>query len=530
MKILISDQLSDRALDVFKRYPQLQVVFDPSLGKDVARLKVAIADVDAIAIRSATKLTADILDCAKNLKVIGRAGIGVDNVDIPHASRRGIIVMNTPFGNTITTAEHAIAMMCALTRDIPQATASIKSGKWEKNRFMGSELYNKILGVVGLGNIGKIVADRALGLKMRVVAYDPFLTGDKATELGVEKVELDDLFKRADYITFHTPLNDKTRHLVNRQAFEKMKRGIYIVNCARGGIVHEADLAWAIENKIVAGAALDVFEKEPVDPNNPLLKLDQVICTPHLGASTEEAQENVALDVSEQIADFLVNGTVANALNAASASKEVLQQLSSVIPLCEKIGLLHGQLCETPPRKIRINYYGDVTRYPTGVLTTEVLKGFLRPMLSDTQVNVVNAPYLARERGVEVEESRINAHSAYATLVEVVVEYGNSSFIISGTVFGKDRPRIVRFNNIYPELKPFGVVLIVQNRDKPGVVGRIGSYLGQKNVNISHIQLGLDEASGLATAFYNIDSDVSEDVLKGLQALEGIVTVRKVIL
>lgn len=530
MKVLISDQLSDRALDVFKKFPEIEVLFDPTLGKDVAKLKIAIADVDAIAIRSATKLTPEILDCAKKLKVIGRAGIGVDNVDIPYASKRGIIVMNTPFGNTITTAEHAVSMMCALTRSIPQASASTKAGKWEKNRFMGAELYNKTLGVVGLGNIGKIVADRALGLKMKVAAYDPFLTPEKAMELGVEKVELDDLFKRADYISVHTPMTDKTRNIINRQAFEKMKRGVFIINCARGGIVNELDLVWAIENKIVAGAALDVFEKEPVDPGHPLLKLEQVICTPHLGASTEEAQENVALDVATQIADFLVNRTVVNALNAASASPEVLQHLAPVVPLCEKIGLLHGQLCEESPRRIQINYYGDITKYATAVLTTEVLKGFFRPMLSDTQVNAVNAPYIAKERGLDVRESKISAHSDYAMLVEVVLEFAASQTVISGTVFGRDKPRIVRFNNIYPELKPAGVVLIVQNRDQPGVVGRIGTFLGQKSVNISHIQLGLDEVSGLATAFYNLDADVSLDVLTGLKELEGIVSVRKVVL
>lgn len=530
MKILISDQLSDRALDVFKKYPQIEVIFDPALGKDVAKLKAAIADVDAIAIRSASKLTAEILDCAKNLKVIGRAGIGVDNVDIPHASKRGIIVMNTPFGNTITTAEHAIAMMCALTRSIPQATSSMKGGKWEKNRFMGAELYNKTLGVLGLGNIGKIVADRALGLKMKVAAYDPFLTEEKARELGVEKVELDELFKRADYITIHTPMTDKTRNLINRQAFDKMKRGVFLINCARGGIVNESDLVWAIENKIVAGAALDVFEKEPVDSNHPLLKLEQVICTPHLGASTEEAQENVSLDVAHQIVDFLVNGTVVNALNAASASGEVLQQLAPVIPLCEKIGSLHGQLCEESPKKIQINYYGEITKYPTAVLTTEILKGFFKPVLSDAQVNAVNAPYIAKERGVEVQESKISAHSDYAMLVEVILEFPKNRQSISGTVFGKQKPRIVRFNNIYPELRPAGVIVIVENRDKPGVVGRIGTYLGQKGVNISHIQLGLDDSTGLATAFYNLDSDVGAEVLKGLAAIDGIVSVRKVVL
>ena len=525
MKVLISDKLSDKALDVFKNYPEIEVIFDPSLAKDIKRLKEKIADVDGIAIRSATKLTPDILDCAKKLK-----GIGVDNVDIDYASKLGIIVMNTPTGNMMTTAEHAISMMCALTRSIPQATASMKSGKWEKNRFMGSELFQKTLGVIGCGNIGKVVAKRGLGFGMTVISYDPFLSDAVAKELGIQKVGLEELFETSDYITVHTPLNEKTKYLINKKAFEKMKKGVYLINCARGGIVEEQDLLWAIEQNIVAGVALDVFEEEPISPNHPLLKLDQVICTPHLGASTEEAQENVALDVAKQIGDFLVNGVVVNALNAASASKEVMQKLGPVISLCEKIGYLHGQLCEESPEKIQINYYGDVINYPINVLSIAVLKGVLKPMLSATQVNSVNAPYLAKERGLTVQESKINSHSDYTVFVEVVLQFPKMTTTISGTVFGKRLPKIVRFDNAEIELTPEGVILVVQNKDKPGVVGKIGTFLGQNKVNINHIQLGLDQEKELATAFYNLDKDVDQNLIEGLRKIEGIVSVKKVIL
>lgn len=530
MKVLISDKLSEAGLSVFKQFPQIEVVYDPELGKDVAKLKSLIADVDAIAIRSGTKLTAEVIDCAKKLKIIGRAGIGVDNVDIPHASKRGVIVMNTPTGNVVTTAEHAIAMMCALTRQIPQATASIKSGKWEKNKFMGSELYQKTLGIVGCGNIGRIVADRARGLRMNVVAFDPFLTDEIAQELGVRKVAFDELLKIADYVTIHTPLNDKTKHIFNRAAFLKMKKGVYIVNCARGGIIHEGDLAWAIGERMVAGAALDVFEEEPVKADNPLLKLEQVICTPHLGASTEEAQENVAVDVSRQIADYLVNGTVVHALNTASASPEVLKQLEPLAKLCQMLGRFHGQLCDASPTRIRIGYYGDVTKYPLTGLTSSVLQGILEPMLSDVSVNPVNAPYLARERGIKVEESKFSEHSDYATLVSVELEFKDRKRLIAGTVFGHNQPRIVRYDAVNPEIRPEGTILIVENEDRPGVVGRVGTCLGQHKVNITRLQLGLDEQSGRATAFYNVGADVGAEVLAGIKALDGIVSVTKVVL
>ncbi len=366
MRILISDSLSDAGLDILKKAKGVEIDYQPNVHKDIPKLKEAIKTADGIIIRSGTKLTADIIAEAEKLRLIGRAGIGVDNVDVAAASKKGIIVMNTPGGNVVTTAEHAISMMCALTREIPQATASMKAGKWEKSRFMGSEMYQKVLGVIGCGNIGKIVADRALGLKMKVAAFDPFLSDEMASRLGVKKVELDELLKTADYITVHVPKTEKTANMLNADAFAKMKKGVYLINCARGGIVCEKSLADAIEKGIVAGAALDVFEKEPVDPNHPLLKMDQVICTPHLGAATDEAQENVALEIARQFVDFFTTGTIQNAVNFPSVSGEVLAVLQPYITLGEKMGKLHGQLAKESPVEIVLEFSGEITKHNPG--------------------------------------------------------------------------------------------------------------------------------------------------------------------
>lgn len=528
MKVLISDKLSESGTKIFESAEGIEVINQPGLGKDEAQLKEVIADVDAIAIRSGTKLTADVLACAKNLKVIGRAGIGVDNVDIPAASKQGIIVMNTPTGNVITTAEHAISMMCSLSRKIPQATASLKEGKWEKSKFMGSEIYNKTLGVIGCGNIGRIVINRAQGLKMNVIGFDPFLSDEVAEELGIEKVTLGELFKRSDFITVHTPLNDKTHHLIDKEAFGQMKKGVYLMNCARGGIVKEDDLLEALEQGIVAGAALDVFEQEPVDPQHPLLKSDKVICTPHLGASTDEAQENVAVDVANQIVDYLLNGNIKNSLNTASASGDALKKLGPTINLGKKMGILQGQLCEEAPKEIHIQYYGDIATQTTDPVTTAILQGLLQPMLSDVSVNAVNAPYLAKERGIKVTESKVNAHSDYSSLVEVSLKFKDHESLVAGSIFGKSNPRIVRFNKISTELNPEGQFLIVENKDIPGVVGRIGTYLGSKKVNISNMQLGLDKKTQMATTFYAVQGQVNQDTLKGLKDLDGIVSVKQI--
>lgn len=526
MRVLISDSLSEAGLEILKKGKGIEVDYQPNVHKDVEKLKAAIKTADAIVIRSGTKLTADVLSAAENLKVIGRAGIGVDNVDVPAASKKGIIVENTPGGNTITTAEHAISMMCALTREIPQATASIKSGKWEKSRFMGSELYQKTLGVIGCGNIGKIVADRAVGLRMKVIAFDPFLTDEAAQKIGVRKVELEELIQTSDYITLHVPKTEKTANLLNAAAFAKMKKGVYIINCARGGIINELDLAAAIEQGIVAGAALDVFEKEPVDPNNPLLKLDQVICTPHLGAATDEAQENVALEVAEQIVDFLVNGTVRNAVNVPSVSGDVKAVLSPYLELAKKIGLLHAQLSSAAPSEIIVEYAGEVANHPVAPMTTAVLEGFLKAILEGESINSVNAPFIAKDRGIKVTESKsANAHD-FASLLTVTCKGKDSAHTVQGTIFGKSHSRLVRVDDYYAEVVPEGQILLIRNEDKPGVVGNIGTLLAKNSINISRLQLGLKGKTKEALAFYSVEGKVSSSVVDEIKKCSGVLSVQ----
>ncbi|HBF13572.1 MAG TPA: phosphoglycerate dehydrogenase [Deltaproteobacteria bacterium] len=528
MRVLISDKLSEAGLAIFKRAQGVQVDYQPGLGKDIPKLKEAIKTADAIAIRSGTTLTADILECAGKLKVIGRAGIGVDNVDVAAASKKGIIVMNTPFGNTVTTAEHAISMMCALTRQIPQATASIKAGKWEKNRFMGSELYEKTLGVIGCGNIGKIVADRAKGLRMNVITFDPFLTDEVAEKIGVTKVDLDTLFKDADYITLHIPKTEKTANLLNKDTFAKMKKGVYIINCARGGIINELDLADAISSGQVAGVALDVFAKEPVDPNHPLLKLDQVICTPHLGAATEEAQENVALDVAHQIVAYLTTGTVQNAVNFPSVSGEIMKALAPFLPLAEKLGSLQGQLATESPTEIVVELTGELSRLPGAPIMVSVLRGVLKPILGDDSVNLVNAPSIAKERGIRVTEMKISDHEDFSSLITVKLKFKDKEQIVAGTIFGKTHPRIIRVNEYDFEAVPEGCILIIRNQDTPGVVGNVGTLLAKHKINISRLQLGL--AGKQAMAFYSVGGIVNTDVLDEIKKVPGIVSVQKVVL
>ena len=427
-KVLISDALSPAAVQIFKDRG-IDVDFQPALGKDKEKLAAVVGNYDGLAIRSATKVTAKILEWAKDLKVIGRAGIGVDNVDIPAATARGIIVMNTPFGNSITTAEHAISLMLALARQIPEADASTRAGKWEKNKFMGVEIFGKTLGVIGCGNIGSIVADRALGLKMKVIAYDPFLSQERAADLGVEKVELDELFRRADFITLHTPLTDKTRNIINADAIKTMKKGVRIINCARGGLVDEAALYEALKNGQVAGAAFDVFVTEPAT-ENPLFHLPNVVCTPHLGASTSEAQENVALQIAEQMSDYLLRGAITNAINFPSISAEEAPKLKPFIALAEKLGSFAGQLTETGISKVQLAYEGAVAQMNTKALTSAALAGLLRPMLGD--VNVVSAPVVAKERGIVVEEVTREMPEDYESLITVTVTTERQSRHVSG--------------------------------------------------------------------------------------------------
>jgi D-3-phosphoglycerate dehydrogenase len=514
-KVLISDALSPAAVQIFKDRG-IEVDFQPKLGKDKDKLAEIIGGFDGLAIRSATKVTPKILEKAKNLKVIGRAGIGVDNVDIPAATAKGIIVMNTPFGNSITTAEHAITMMLALARQIPEADASTRAGKWEKNKFMGVEIFNKTLGVIGCGNIGSIVADRGLGLKMKVIAFDPFLSHERAKTLGVEKVELDELFKRADFITLHTPLTDKTRNIIDANALANMKKGVRIVNCARGGLVDEAAIAEALTSGHVAGAAFDVFVEEPAT-DNPLFKLPNVVCTPHLGASTSEAQENVALQVAEQMSEYLLRGAITNAINFPSISAEEAPKLKPFVDLAEKLGSFAGQLTENPITELQITYEGEVAQMNTRALTSAVLAGLLRPMLGD--VNVVSAPVIARERGMAVEEITRDAESDYESLITVTVVTEKQKRWVSGTVFADGRPRIVNIKGIRMDAEFGPSMIYITNYDKPGFIGKFSSTLGEADINIATFHVGREAPGGNAVALIEIDGELPEPVLDKVRAL-----------
>ncbi|ARJ65119.1 phosphoglycerate dehydrogenase [Magnetospirillum sp. ME-1] len=516
-KVLISDKLSPAAVQIFK---DRGIETDVKTGLAPDELKAIIGQYDGLAIRSNTKVTAEILAAATNLKVVGRAGIGVDNVDVPAATGRGIVVMNTPFGNSITTAEHAIAMMFALAREIPEANASTHAGKWEKNRFMGVELTGKVLGIVGCGNIGAIVADRAQGLRMRVIAYDPFLSVERAKELNVEKVELDELFPRADFITLHTPLTDATRNIIDAKAMAKMKKGVRIINCARGGLVVEEDLLAALESGQVAGAALDVFKTEPAK-ENALFGNPKVVCTPHLGASTSEAQENVALQVAEQMADYLLTGAVTNALNIPSVSAEDAPKLKPYMTLANQIGSFAGQLTETGIKDVKIEYLGHVASLNTKPLTAMVLEGLLKPM--NEAVNMVNAPVVAKERNIKVTETKSETEGDYHTLVRLTVTTDKRERSVAGTLFGGDKARVVEIKGISIEAELGANMLYVTNQDKPGFIGALGTLLGANGVNIATFHLGRAEAGGDAILLTQVDQPVSPELLEKVRALPQVV-------
>ena len=514
-KVLISDALSDAAVQIFKDRG-IEVDFQPKLGPDKEKLAALIGNFDGLAIRSATKVTAKLLENAKKLKVIGRAGIGVDNVDIPAATAKGVIVMNTPFGNSITTAEHAITMMLALAREIPQADASTQSGKWEKNRFMGVEITAKTLGVIGCGNIGSIVVDRAHGLRMKVIAYDPYLSAERARDLGVEKVELDELFRRADFITLHTPLTEKTKNIIDAKSIATMKKGVRIINCARGGLVDEAALRQALDSGHVAGAAFDVFVEEPAKAN-PLFGHPNVVCTPHLGASTTEAQENVALQVAEQMSDYLLTGAITNALNFPSISAEEAPKLKPFVALAEKLGSFAGQLTESGLSKVQLTYEGAVAQMNTKALTSAALSGLLRPMLGE--VNVVSAPVVAKERGIVIEETTREAAGDYESLITVKVVTDRQSRHVSGTVFADGRPRIVNIKGIRMDAEFGQSMIYITNLDKPGFIGKFSSTMGDAGINIATFHVGRDAPGGNAVALIEIDGELPPDVLARVRAL-----------
>ncbi len=514
-RVLISDALSPAAVAIFKDRG-LDVEFQPNLGKDKDKLAEAINGFDGLAIRSATKVTAKMLEKAKSLKVIGRAGIGVDNVDIPAATARGIIVMNTPFGNSITTAEHAITLMLSLARQIPEADASTRAGKWEKNKFLGVEIFSKTLGIIGCGNVGSIVADRAIGLKMKVIAYDPYLSAERARNLGVEKVELDELWRRADFITLHTPLTDKTRNIVSAETLSLTKKGVRLINCARGELVDENALCEALRSGHVAGAALDVFTVEPATQSC-LFALPNVVCTPHLGASTMEAQENVALQVAEQMSDYLLRGAITNAVNFPSISAEEAPKLKPFVALAEKLGSFAGQLTETGITQVQITYEGIVAQMNTKALTSAALAGLLRPMLQD--INVVSAPTIAKDRGIAVEETRREAEADYESLITVTVTTDRQSRHVSGTVFADGRPRIVDIKGIRMDAEFGPSMIYITNLDKPGFIGKFSSTLGDAGINIATFHVGRESPGGNAIALIEIDGELPAGVLAKVRAL-----------
>jgi len=516
-KVLIADNLSDRAVNAFTA---AGVEADVQTGLDAEGLKAVIGGYDGLVIRSRTKVTADLLAAADALKVVGRAGIGVDNVDVEAATARGIVVMNTPFGNSITTAEHAVALMLALARDIPQANASTHQGKWEKSRFMGVEVTGKTLGIIGCGNIGAIVADRARGLKMRVLAYDPYLSLARASDLGVQPVELDELYQKSDFITLHVPVTDQTRDMIDAGALAKMQPGVRIINCARGGLIVEADLKAALENGHVAGAALDVFEVEPATENI-LFGMDDVIVTPHLGASTEEAQTNVAVQIAKQMSDYLLRGAVVNALNMPSVSIEEAPRLKPYLELAGQLGSFAGQITRHGISAITIEYGGQVAALNTRPLTAVILQGFLRPMVES--VNMVNAPVVARERNIEVIEQNRERADDYLTLIRLSVTTDKRERSIAGTLIGGGKPRIVEVEGIAVEASLGPSMLFVRNRDEPGFIGALGQVLGDADINIGTFHLGRSGKGGDAIAFVEIDQQVSESVLDAINDIPHVI-------
>jgi D-3-phosphoglycerate dehydrogenase len=520
-RVLIADQLSPAAVAIFE---QRGIEADVKVGLSKDELERIIPGYDGLAVRSATKVTDKVLAAATRLRVVGRAGIGVDNIDVRAATAKGVIVMNTPFGNSITTAEHAVSLMMALARQIPEADRSTQAGRWEKSKFMGVELYSKTLGVIGCGNIGSIVADRAIGLKMKVVAYDPFLSEERAMELGVTKVDLDQLLSRADFITLHTPLTEKTRYIINAAALAKTRKGVRIINCARGGLVDERALAEALRSGQVAGAAFDVFEAEPAK-ESPLFGLPNVICTPHLGAATGEAQENVALQVAEQMSDYLLRGAISNAVNFPSITAEEAPRIKPWVKLAEQLGLFAGQLTESPIKGVRIEYSGEVATLNTRPLTAAALAGVLHPLLA--QVNMVSAAISAKERGMQVEEVTRGQEGAFGSYIRFTVKTERFERSVAGTVFSDGRPRIIQVRDIDMEFELAPRMLFIRNEDKPGFIGRFGTLMGEAGLNIATLNLGRDKPGGDAICMVAIDEPASDEVIAKIRALPHVVRVNR---
>jgi D-3-phosphoglycerate dehydrogenase len=520
-KVLVSDALGDAGVQLFRETAGIEV--DVNTGLSPQELKAIIGDYDALVIRSATKVTEEILEAGKKLKVVGRAGIGLDNVDIPAATQRGVVVMNTPTGNVVTTAEHAIAMMMALTRNIPQGTLSLKAGRWDKKKLQGREVYNKTLGIIGFGKIGSIVADRAKGLRMQVVIYDPFVAPEQIEKAGFESVTLDELYGRADYISVHVPKLKETTGLLNKTAFGKMKDGVMIVNCARGGIVDEDDLAEAMHSGKVAGAALDVFATEPPGECR-LFEQDRMICTPHLGASTQEAQTNVAVAVAQQIIDYLINGTVVNAVNVPSVAGELLQKIGPYMAVGDRMGCLQAQLADGPVTSVVIEYTGDFKGMDMAPVSTAILKGLLTPMVKYA-VNFVNAPVVAKEMGIKVTESTTAEAEDYTHLITLRVETDKGENVVAGTIIGRSDLKVVKINKFRLELVPEGHILLIFNKDRPGAIGGIGTTLGQHKINIGRMHVGQEKDGDRNIIFLQTDTPVPPDVIEELRTAQMVSSV-----
>lgn len=523
MKILISDPLSEEGLKILKEVKEFQVDVKTDLKPEA--LKEVIKDYDALIVRSATKVNKDIISAAHKLKVIGRAGVGLDNVDLGAATQKGVIVMNTPGGNTISTAEHAMSMILALSRNIAQANNSTKKGEWKRSKFMGVELYNKTLGIIGLGRIGREVAKRALSFGMKIIAYDPFLSQEVAEGVGAEIVELKNLFARADYISVHVPLTEETRYIISDKEFAQMKKGVRVINCARGGIINETALVNAIKEGKVAAAAIDVFEIEPLPADSEFLKLENVVVTPHLGASTEEAQVNVAIEITECVRDYLLGKGIRNASNYPCLEAEVCRIMEPYINLAEKLGSFSSQIVGGRFQELNINYSGDLARYELTPLTLALLKGALSPILQDG-VNFINSLSLAKERGIKVKETKSSQEEEFVTLIQLEIKTDKETRRISGTLSAMKQPRVVKIDEYYVELALFGNMIVIQNWDKPGIIGDLGTLLGKNNINIAAMTFGRQTAGGKAITVLNVDTPVSGEVLEKIKKTENILAVK----
>lgn len=527
LRILATDGLSAEGEKIIRSTEGIDIIVNKRT--EVATLLKEVKNYQGLIIRSATKVTKEVIDAAEgNLKVIGRAGIGVDNIDVEAATRNGIVVMNTPEANAITTAEHSLALLFSLARNIPQAHHSLAIGKWERNKYKGVELYGKTIGFIGLGKIGKLVAERSIGIKMKAIAYDPFLTRDAVAKLGVELVSFDELLERSDIISIHTPFTKETKDLINSETISKMKQGVLLINCARGGIVNEEDLAKALKEGRIAGAGMDVYSSEPIESDNPLLSVDEdIVHTPHLGASTEEAQRKVGVAIAEQIVDFATNGVVRNAVNMPSLDLEQLKSAKPYLSLAEKIGSLHGQICKEAVKDISIEFAGEVAKLNTESLTIAALKGFLTPIM-DMVVTYVNAPIIAKERSIKVVESKTETTNEFTNLIKITVTSSDKTTEISGTIFGKDEPRFVRLNGIPIDVKPQGYLLYSENYDKPGFIGSMTSLLGENGVNIGLMHLGREKIGGRAIVFTNVDSPISEELMNKIGELPFMISLTQV--